>query len=70
MSMQEKQRIVALYAKAARLTRETGVEHHVDHDRPLARGGLHHPDNLLVVPARLNLAKGAKYDSTFEFIAS
>ena len=63
-------RIVALYAEAARRTAETGIAHHVDHDVPLALGGKHHPDNLLVVPASVNLAKGAKYASTWEFINS
>lgn len=66
----EQQRIVALYAEAARRTAETGIAHHVDHDVPLALGGLHHPDNLLVVPASINLAKGARYGSTLEFILS
>ena len=61
---------MAIYAKAERLNRETGVKHHVDHDRPLARGGKHHPDNLIVVPAALNLAKGAKYESTMAFLLS
>jgi hypothetical protein len=66
----EHQRIVALYAEAARLTAETGEAHHVDHDRPLALGGKHHPDNMHVVPAQVNLTKGAKYTSTWEFLTS
>lgn len=63
-------RINALYAEAARRTAETGIVHHVDHDVPLALGGAHHPDNLLVVPAAINLAKGARYASTWDFISS
>ena len=35
---------------------------HVDHKHPLSRGGTHEPDNLQIIPARLNLAKGAKLD--------
>lgn len=66
----EQERVQALYAKAARITRETGVKHHVDHDRPLALGGKHHPDNLLVVPAAVNTAKGARYASTLDFLLS
>lgn len=66
----DQHRIVALYAEAARRTAETGIAHHVDHDVPLALGGLHHPDNMLVVPASINLAKGARYASTLEFILS
>lgn len=63
-------RINALYAEAVRRTAETGIVHHVDHDVPLALGGAHHPDNLLVVPARINLSKGARYASTWDYISS
>lgn len=48
----------AIFLEAARLTRETGIEHHVDHIIPLMRGGWHHHDNLQVLPIGLNLAKG------------
>lgn len=70
LTREERQRIAALYAEAARRTRETGIPHHVDHDRPLARGGKHHPDNMHVVPADINLAKGAQYASTMEYLLS
>lgn len=57
--------IKAIYAEAKRLTEETGIVHHVDHIVPL-RGetcsGLHVPCNLRVIPAQLNIAKGAKID--------
>ena len=66
----ERRAVVALYALAAKLTLETGIAHHVDHDKPLARGGLHHPDNLIVVPAGVNLAKGARYGSLWDFVSS
>ena len=70
LTVAEQQRIVALYAEAARRTAETGIAHHVDHDVPLALGGRHHPDNMLVVPAKINLEKGARYASMWEFITS
>jgi len=50
----------SFYLEAQRLTRETGVKHHVDHVIPLKNrivSGLHVPANLAVVPARVNLAK-------------
>ena len=51
-------------------TVQTGVKWVVDHDRPLARGGLDHPSNLAVIPETINSAKGARHDSTFAFLIS
>jgi len=55
----------AKYAAAVRRSRETGVPHHVDHVLPLQGkrvSGLHVPSNLRVVPARVNLSKGSRFD--------
>ena len=66
----EQKRIQELYSIAQMRTVQTGEEHHVDHDRPLALGGLHHPDNMMVVPAAINRSKGARYSSTMAFLLS
>lgn len=51
----------AIYAEARRLTKETGVEHHVDHIIPINSPvvcGLHVEANLQVIPAVENARKG------------
>tara|TARA_R110002153_G_scaffold232067_1_gene385326 strand:- start:56 stop:217 length:162 start_codon:yes stop_codon:yes gene_type:complete len=42
-----------------RLEAETGVAHHIDHLIPLAAGGTHTRENLQVLTASENIAKGA-----------
>jgi hypothetical protein len=53
--------IKMIYKEATRLTKETGIKHHVDHFYPL-RGktvsGLHVEFNLQAIPAIENLKKG------------
>ena len=51
---------VPFYAESRRLSRETGVPHHVDHIDPIARGGLHCQTNLQVLTAKENIQKGDK----------
>jgi hypothetical protein len=36
--------------------------YHVDHIRPLAKGGMHHPNNLQYLPALINVQKQDKLD--------
>ena len=55
----------AIYAKARRITRETGVPHHVDHVIPLQGeyvSGLHVETNLRIVEGAENLRKGNRYE--------
>lgn len=56
----ERAQMLAVYAIARARTVQTGVQHHVDHVVPLARGGRHHPSNLQVLTATENIRKGAR----------
>lgn len=59
------EKIQAIYAEAVRLTAETGIKHHVDHEIPL-RGrlisGLHVDTNLRAIPATVNMRKYNKFE--------
>lgn len=57
--------IEAFYTEAARLTRETGIPHEVDHIIPLSGeviSGLHVETNLQIVPRSVNRRKGQRYE--------
>ena len=43
-----------------------GKNWHVDHIKPLSKGGLHHPDNLQILAKKLNREKRDKYPLTEE----
>lgn len=60
LSEEEKRKIDLIYEKCQRITKQTGIPHHVDHIIPLALGGLHHPSNLQILTAEANLKKGCK----------
>lgn len=55
------EKIKAVYRESARLSRETGVQHHVDHVVPLQSKlvcGLHWHENLAILSAVDNVRKG------------
>lgn len=63
LTAEHKAQITAFYAEARRLTRETGVPHHVDHIHPLQGEnvcGLHVPWNLQVMLGADNIRKRNK----------
>ena len=49
---------IPFYAEARRLSKDTGVLHHVDHIIPISKGGLHCQTNLQVLTAFDNFQKG------------
>lgn len=57
LTFTEEQLIKQYYNYSVRLKNKLGIEFHVDHIVPLSIGGLHHPSNLQVVPARWNKRK-------------
>jgi 5-methylcytosine-specific restriction endonuclease McrA len=56
----DKKVIEAIYEAARRISKCIGIQFHVDHIMPLARGGKHHPSNLQLLPAKINLRKKAR----------
>lgn len=67
MTMDETQTLGGFYAYAARLNAIFGkAAFHVDHTVPLSKGGLHHPSNLQVTPAKFNVTKGAHNNDRWE----
>ena len=61
LTEEEKEIISDLYQFRDSLNQAAGhIAYHVDHIKPLALGGLHHPSNLRVTTSRENMTKGAK----------
>jgi 5-methylcytosine-specific restriction endonuclease McrA len=55
----QKKIIKCFYDQAYRLEKRFGLKFHVDHIIPIARGGLHEPKNLQVIPKKINQQKNA-----------
>lgn len=56
----EQAQVIGFYATARAMTELSGESYHVDHIKPLSKGGTHRPDNLQVLRGVDNLRKGAK----------
>jgi hypothetical protein len=55
---QNQEKIIKVFYQQARmLKKRLGIEFHVDHIVPVAKGGLHVPTNLQVLPAKINFLK-------------
>lgn len=57
----DKQLIQSMYKLARLKTWATGIEHQVDHIKPISRGGLHCFNNLQVLTAEDNYKKGNRF---------
>lgn len=58
-------KIKNIYGECERISKETGIPHHVDHIVPLKHPlvcGLHVPANLRIITAEENLAKNNKFE--------
>jgi 5-methylcytosine-specific restriction endonuclease McrA len=65
LTEEEKEEVLKIYSESKRLTKESGVKHHVDHIKPLSKGGRHHPSNLQILTAEENLRKSDKWEEEF-----
>lgn len=63
LNEEEQKRINRLYEICKQLNYNS-KDFHVDHIQPISKGGLHHPDNLQILPDWLNCEKNNKWPLT------
>ena len=61
LTLQEQSTIISLYHFARIWGEVSGVPYEVDHIKPIAKGGAHHPDNLQLLTRNENRQKGCNY---------
>lgn len=59
--------IQEIYRQCRMISEDTSIPHEVDHIIPIAKGGLHHQDNLQIITATENRMKGAKLDESGDY---
>jgi len=58
----DREGVMCMYNLAQKLSIITGVGMHVDHIKPLSKGGEHNTGNLQLLAGALNMAKGSSED--------
>jgi 5-methylcytosine-specific restriction endonuclease McrA len=51
-----------IYRRCKELCEQSGIVYEVDHIIPIAKGGLHHQDNLQIITRSENRSKGCRVD--------
>ena len=63
LSSEDRDKVRDIYEESSKLNKEAGyIKYHVDHIRPLSKGGTHSPDNLQILLAEDNLKKSDKWE--------
>jgi hypothetical protein len=63
LNAEEKAIILCIFETSKRISDCCGIQHHVDHIIPVARGGLHHHCNFQIIPATINAQKGTRINN-------
>ena len=61
VTKEERRAIKELALEAVHLSKKTGIQYHLDHIRPISKGGEHSILNLQIIPASENTSKHNKF---------